>query len=100
MLNQGNKTNGMAIAGLVLGIVSLVFCWIAFVGLIAGIVGLILSVMGRKNCQPGQTGMVTAGLVLSIIGVVFSGIWTVCGICTWCAARDAANDLIKSYYYY
>ena len=99
MQNQGNKTNGMAIAGLVLGIVSLAFCWIAFVGLTAGIVGLILSVMGRKHCAPGQTGMVTAGLVLSIIGIVFSGVWTICSMCTYCAVKDTVNTYNSLYYY-
>ena len=98
MQNKGNETNGMAIAGLVLGIVSIAFSWLTFVGLVAGIVGLVLSVMGRKHCAPGQTGMVTAGLVLSIIGVVFSGIFTTCTMCTWCAAKEAIDNSL--YYYY
>lgn len=100
MQNQGNKTNGFAIAGLVLGIVSIVLCWISFVGLVAGIVGLILSVMGRKHCAPEQTGMVTAGLVLSIIGIVFSGIWTICAMCTICAVNETTSNIINSQYYY
>lgn len=99
MQNQTNKSNGMAIAGLVLGIVSIAFSWLTFVGLVAGIVGLVLSVMGRKNCAPGQTGMVTAGLVLSIIGIVFSGIFTTCTMCTWCAAKDAIDTYNSLYYY-
>ena len=97
MQNQGNKTNGMAVAALILGIVSIVFSWVMFVGLAAGVVGLVLAVMGRKHCAPGQTGMVTAGLVLAIIGIVISGIWTTCEMCTYCAARDVVKT---GYYYY
>ena len=103
MQNQGNKTNGLAIAGLVLGIVSLVFCWVPFLGIIAGVVGLILSVMGRKNCAPNQAGMATAGLVLSIVGIVLSGVFTTCTMCTictpWCAEKETVNSLNSLYYY-
>ena len=93
MENQ-NKTNGMAVASLILGIVSVVLSWVTFVGLASGIVGLVLAIMGRKKCAPGQTGMATAGLVLSIIGIVISGIWTTCTICAWCAVTS------NPYYYY
>ena len=44
------KENGLAVAGLVLGIISIVFAFLfVWIGLIAGIVGIILSVKGRKN---------------------------------------------------
>jgi len=65
---------GFGIAGLILGILSIMagfspFLWI--VGLILGIVGLILSIKQRKI---NPNGMAIAGLVLSIIGIVLSGI--------------------------
>ena len=67
-------SNGLAIASLVLGIVSLVlvaaFSWMlwgSIAGLCLGIVGTILGVMGRKNAT-GRT-MATAGMILSIIGI-------------------------------
>lgn len=66
----------MAIAGLVLGIVGIVFTFIpgvSIVGLIAAIVGLILSILARKR-DPERRGMATAGLVLSIIAIV---IWVI-----------------------
>lgn len=98
-----NKTNnGMAIAAMVCGIVSVVLCWLSFVGLAAGIVGLVLSVMARKKVAPGQngSGMVTAGLVCSIIGIVLGGIWTTCAMCTYCAAKKVVDAGLSSYYYY
>lgn len=66
---EEKKSNGFAIAALVLGIVSIVFSFIAlsWLGLILGIVGIILAVNAKKK---NPSGMATAGLVLSIIGTV------------------------------
>lgn len=64
-----NKSNGKAIASLVLGIVSLVcvfFGYGAILGIILGIIGIVLGISAKKE-QP--SGMATAGLVLSIIAV-------------------------------
>jgi len=65
-MNQQNS--GIAIASLVLGIVSLVCVFFvnAWVGVIAAIVGLVLAIMARKQAP---SGMATAGLVLSIIAL-------------------------------
>lgn len=63
---------GLCIAGLVLGIVSLVFVWAWwFIALPTSIVGLVLSVVGRKKAKlaGAPVGLGTAGLVLSIIGL-------------------------------
>ena len=72
-------SNGLAIASLVLGIVSLVLVaafswmlWVSIAGLCLGIVGTILGVMGRKN-DTGRT-MATAGMILSIIGIAIGAI--------------------------
>jgi len=61
----------MAVAALVLGIVSIVFSVIGLgiFGLIPGIVGIILGIMAKKKAP---SGMATAGLVLSIIGVALT----------------------------
>ena len=51
---EQKQTNGMAVASLVLGIVSAVcifFGYFAFIGIITGIVGLVLGVMAKKK-QP------------------------------------------------
>lgn len=77
----------MAVASLVLGIVSVVFALLgplAIYGGIAGIVGVVLGALGKKRLQEaGQpTGMATAGLVLSIIGTVLClAIWIACAAC-------------------
>lgn len=66
---QAPSSSGMAIAGLVLGIVSFVAC----AGLTAPL-GLIFSIMGMRETAPtaanpkGGRGLAIAGLVTSIIG--------------------------------
>ena len=86
---------GKAVAGLVLGIVSLVFgflgTWFSVLALPMAIVGLVLSVSGGKQLKAaGQpAGVATAGLVLGIIAVVLTAIFFfTCGICTICVAAE------------
>jgi hypothetical protein len=57
----------MAVAGLVLGILSLVTWWVLYVGLPISIVGIIMGALGRRSVS--RRGIATAGLVCSIIGL-------------------------------
>ena len=70
----------MGIAALILGIISLIICWIPvwnWAGLVMAIAGIVLGALGKKSAKPGPA---TAGLVLSILGVVFSVIFVLaCG---------------------
>jgi len=61
--------NGLAVAGMVLGIVSLVLICIWFVSLPCAIVGLCLSVVGKNKALETNSGggMAITGLVLSCI---------------------------------
>ncbi len=65
-----------AIWGLVLGIISMVFCYL---GVLIGPAAIIVSVLARRDIDarpPGALsgrGMATAGLVTGIIGTVFWG---------------------------
>jgi len=81
----------MGVAGLILGILSLIGgsipgvnifpCWLL------GIVGIILSAIARKK---GEGGVATAGLVLSIIGTILSLItFLACAICVGAAAGSS-----------
>lgn len=66
------RTNGLAVAGFIVGLVS-VFLPLFF-GLIGGIVGLVLSIVGvvKHNAltQSGK-GLGIAGIILSAIAIVF-----------------------------
>jgi hypothetical protein len=66
-----DDSKGLAIASLVLGIVSLVCC-----GSVCSIVGLVLGIMSRKR-KPENNGMATAGIVLSIISLAFWGVYLI-----------------------
>jgi len=75
----------MAIASLILGILAIVTSFIfPYISPILGIVGIILGVIGRKNCAAANqpTGMATAGLVMSIIGTVLGLLLLIA--CTLC----------------
>jgi len=87
----------MAVAGLVLGIVSLAFMWVPALNFIAAIVGIVLSYMGTKQLRAaGQpTGIATAGLVLSIVGLVFAVVGTIFCVPALCASCSAVNDLSR-----
>lgn len=63
------KTNGLAIAALVLGIIGLLLCWIPFLGLGLGVVAIILGLLGLRR-RPAGKGMSIAGLVLGALAVV------------------------------
>ena len=77
MLKGGGEN--MAIASLVLGIISLVlsFFGLGMISVFTAIIGIILGVLGRKD--PEKKGMATAGLICSIIALVLGIVmWVAC----------------------
>lgn len=82
---------GLAIASMVLGIVSLVLCLIVMYlpALICAIVGLILGIMAKKKIK---SKMATAGFVCSLIGLIISAVvWISCVACA-SAVGNAVDD--------
>lgn len=79
----------MAVASLVLGIVSIVFTVftagaLGWLGAIIGLIGVILGAMAKKD--PEKKGMATAGFVCSIIGLVLGLIlYVACAACAGAA---------------
>ena len=78
------KNPPYSVAALVLGICSIVFSC-AFVGLVCGLIGLVLSGNGFKayRLNPDDysgTGMLQAGKITSIIGVVLGALYVVYAI--------------------
>ena len=64
---EQKPSNGLAIAFLVLGILSIIMVFVyAWVGIICAIVGIVLAVVAKKQ---NPSGLATAGLVLSIIAL-------------------------------
>lgn len=62
---NGGEKKGLAIASLVLGIVSVVFMCLWYIGIPCAILGLVFGILSNKA---KKNGMATAGIVLSIIG--------------------------------
>ena len=63
-----SRHDGKAIAGLVLGIASVVFSWFWLLALPLSVVGIIMSVIGLKS---QKRGMAVGGLITSIVGFIF-----------------------------
>ncbi len=73
--------NGLAVAGFVLGITSVVFSWWGILTLVQVVLAITFSAIGRGHAKQGARhgGLATAGLVLGIIGAVlyvFIGIFS------------------------
>lgn len=85
----------MAVASLVLGIVSLVlniiFGTVYGVGILTSLVGVVLGAMARKDLE--TKGMATAGMVCSIIALVL-------GILVFIACIACASAIASSGYYF
>ena len=80
--NQGGyvqaQSNGLAVASLVLGILSILFVWIPFVGLVSWIlapIGLVLGLVALN--KPFGRGMAIAGSICSAIGLLGCIGWVV-----------------------
>jgi hypothetical protein len=70
--------NGLAVASLVLGILSLLFVWIPLVGMISwvlSIVGLVLGLIGLG--KPEGRGLAIAGSICSGVGLVACIGWVI-----------------------
>ncbi len=70
------QSNGPAVAGMVMGIVSLPAMCLWFLGVPCALIGIILSVIGKKRSRETGTGggMATAGIVLSLVTIGFFGL--------------------------
>jgi VanZ family protein len=78
---QPGTGNGKSVAALVLGILSIVLCWLSLFDAIFVILGLIFSLIAlnetkRRPGMPGR-GMAIAGLICTIIGAILATVLTV-----------------------
>jgi hypothetical protein len=67
------RTSGVAVTGMVLGILSLLFFWAWLLGPLLSVMGIVFSAIGMsQGSKPGWTGtgMAIAGLVCSLITAV------------------------------
>ena len=85
---QNPNKDGIAIAVLVLGIVSICFCCVAWgvISLACAIVSLVLYSRNKTMFSPQKKGMATAGFITSIIGCVLGAIILAVCVVAFCTA--------------
>jgi len=79
----GSGSNPMAIAALVLGILSILTSCLWFVAAPLGIAAIVLGFLGRGKAKRGQArqgGLATAGIVTGALGLILTIGLTVAGI--------------------
>ena len=88
-----NRRKGLAIASLIIGIVSLLTCSLFAAGAIIGsVLGIIALIKARKNpAEFGGTGMAIAGIVTSAISI-FPGLFAAIAIPNLLVAQQAARE--------
>lgn len=78
---QKDPGHGLAIASLVLGILSILSCCCVYLAVILGVVGIVLAIISKSKSLAGKMEtMATVGMILSILGVVIAVgmiIWSV-----------------------
>ncbi len=62
---------GFAIASMICGIASIVFCCLSYFGLILGIAGIVLGIVSKKKTTEG-CDMALVGIITGAIGAVFA----------------------------
>lgn len=67
-----NQANGVAIAALVTGLISMCCCFCPYVSLPCAIAGIIMAILSRKN--GGMNAMSIIGLITSIIGLIIAAL--------------------------
>ena len=67
VIQQVTKSNGMGVAGFVLALVSLIFCWVPHLSWLLGFFGLLLSVFGMFK-RP--RGLAIAGFLISVVDFI------------------------------
>lgn len=64
---EQRKTNGVAVAGFVLALISLVFFWVPGLSWVLWLLGLIFSIIGIFKAP---RGFAIAGLIISFISII------------------------------
>jgi len=76
---------GPALAGMILGIVSIVLCCFSWVDIIIAIVAIVLSAVGIKSTRKK---MAITGIILGVVGIIAAAIM-------WVVLLDIINDPTK-----
>ncbi|MDR2651906.1 MAG: hypothetical protein LBC68_06280 [Prevotellaceae bacterium] len=78
IVQEKKDNNGMGIAGFVLALVGVAFCWVPVINWILWVLGMVFSIVG---CFKEPRGLAIAGVVISFVGllliiIIFSVLFT------------------------
>lgn len=95
MSEATQKKNGMAVAAMVLGIISLALFWTGTIGAICGVLAIIFAIVAKNKIKADADlahtgGKAKGGLIMGIIGMILSIVWI---IMIMMAANALANEL-------
>lgn len=94
---QSSQTNGLAIAALVLGILSIPLAFACGAGVLFGIAGVVLGFLGVKkaNEEMGGSGkgLAQAGIVTGVLGILATVAFVLLWAFVWNTAVDNIDDL-------
>ena len=94
------RSNGIAVAGLVMGILTVVLCWFPGIPFLTGLLGLIFSIAGLAKKNARSKGAAVAGLLLSIVGGALSVFMLfallIPGVTKYLAAAEEAKSYASS----
>ncbi len=95
VVEQKKSGNGLAIAGMVLGIIGIVF------SLIVGPFAFLFPLLGLifALCAKGKSGYKTAGIITSIVGFVIGIIYLILGVFVFSSLLGLAGNYINNYSY-
>ena len=94
------RPNGIAAAGLVMGILTMVFFWLSGIPLLTGLMGIIFSIAGIAKKNARYKGAAVAGLILSITGSALSIIYlfaiVIPGVTKYLIAAEEAESYART----
>ena len=108
VIRNSNGNNTEAIVSMILGILSVVLCWLPIVGLILAIIAIVLGVRGLKKANEVEKGkgFAIAGLSCGIVGlvlnIIYSFVWLIWGMLFKTLIDESGNiiDRIDNSVYY
>ena len=97
MTDGTKKSNGLATASLVIGIISIVLGFFSWPGIVVGLVAVILAIVAKGQIkadpnQSGSAGAATGGLITGILGMVIGIIMIVLAVMFVSAVTEGASE--------
>lgn len=94
-INQPVSAGGLAIAAMVIGIVSLIIGWVPFLGFCIGITAIILGIVALKKKQ--SKGMSITGIITGAVSIVWNIVISIIFIVSILGAAITAGEITNEY---